>query len=60
MPGGQNLDSDEKAHHRPEVVCSAVDDAEVVKERRVTAWNQVTKHLLERYAAHLDDEGYAY
>jgi integrase len=26
----------------------------------ITAWNQVTHHTLEAYAAHLDDQGYAY
>lgn len=26
----------------------------------ITTWNQVTRRLLEAYAAHLDDEGYAY
>jgi integrase len=28
--------------------------------KSVTTWNQVTKHILEQYAAWLDGEGYAY
>jgi integrase len=30
------------------------------KAEGITAWNQVTRRTLEAYAAHLDDEGFAY
>jgi hypothetical protein len=29
-------------------------------EERIVTWNQVNGRTLEAYAAHLDDEGYAY
>lgn len=33
---------------------------EFAKGEGITSWNQVTRRTLEAYAAHLDDEGFAY